>query len=77
MNTESQKETLKTRITRLVARRSRFSDLHPGPDATRAHQSRGDRGSVISPMIDARAQKKVAERLGIETYGDTTEVEVL
>jgi len=28
-------------------------------------------------MIDARAQKKVAERLGIETYGDTTEVEVL
>ncbi|MDS4018978.1 MAG: DUF3782 domain-containing protein [Candidatus Competibacter sp.] len=31
---------------------------------------------LISPMIDARA-RKVAERLGIETYGDSTEVEAL
>jgi hypothetical protein len=31
---------------------------------------------VISPMIDARAQK-VAERLGIETFGDSTEVQTL
>ena len=31
---------------------------------------------VISPMIDARA-RKVAERLGIETYSDSIEVEAL
>ncbi|MBK8536290.1 MAG: DUF3782 domain-containing protein [Candidatus Competibacteraceae bacterium] len=40
------------------------------------HQRKANRLIVISPMIDARAQK-VAERLGIETYGDSTEVEVL
>ncbi len=40
------------------------------------HQRKADRLIVISPMIDARAQK-VAERLGIETYGDSTEVEAL
>ncbi len=42
----------------------------------RRHQRRADRLLVISPMIDARAQK-VAERLGIETYGDSTEVEAI
>jgi hypothetical protein len=31
---------------------------------------------VISPMIDARA-RQVAERLGIETYGDSLEVQAL
>ena len=37
------------------------------------HQRTANRLIVISPMIDARACK-VAERLGIETYGDSTEV---
>jgi hypothetical protein len=40
----------------------------------RRHQRQANRLIVISPMIDARAQK-VAERLGIETYGDSVEVE--
>ena len=40
------------------------------------HQRTANRLIVVSPMIDARAQK-VAERLGIETYGDSTEVEAL
>jgi len=40
----------------------------------RRHGRQADRLLVISPMIDARAQK-IAERLGIETYGDSTEVE--
>jgi hypothetical protein len=40
------------------------------------HGRQADRLLVISPMIDARA-RKVAERLGIETYGDSTEVEAL
>jgi hypothetical protein len=40
----------------------------------RRHGRQADRLLVISPIIDARAQK-VAERLGIETYGDSTEVE--
>ena len=40
------------------------------------HQRQANRLIVISPMIDARA-RKVAERLGIETYGDSTEVEAL
>ena len=39
----------------------------------RRHQRTANRLIVISPMIDARA-RKVAERLGIETYGDSTEV---
>jgi hypothetical protein len=39
----------------------------------RQHQRQAQRLIVISPMIDPRAQK-VAERLGIETYGDSTEV---
>jgi len=47
-------------------RKARFYERH--------HQRRADRLIVISPMIDARA-RKVAERLGIETYGDSTEVE--
>ena len=42
----------------------------------RRHQRTASRLIVISPMIDARA-RKVAERLGIETYGDSTEVEAL
>ena len=40
------------------------------------HQRQANRLIVISPMIDARA-RKVAERLGIETYGDSTELESL
>ena len=40
------------------------------------HQRQANRLIVISPMIDARA-RKVAERLGIEIYGDSTEVEAL
>ena len=40
------------------------------------HQRTANRLIVISPMIDARACK-VAERLGIETYGDSTEVDAL
>ena len=40
------------------------------------HQRTANRLIVISLMIDARA-RKVAERLGIETYGDSTEVEAL
>jgi hypothetical protein len=39
----------------------------------RRHQRPANRLIVISPIIDARA-RKVAERLGIETYGDSTEV---
>jgi len=39
----------------------------------RRHQCQAQRLIVISPMIDARA-RQVAERLGIETYGDSTEV---
>jgi hypothetical protein len=42
----------------------------------RRHERQADRLLVISPMIDARAQK-VAARLGIETYGDSTEVEAI
>ncbi|MEY6431362.1 DUF3782 domain-containing protein [Thioalkalicoccus limnaeus] len=37
------------------------------------HQRQAARLIVISPMIDARA-RKVAERLGIETYYDSTDV---
>ena len=40
------------------------------------HQRQANRLIVISPMIDARA-RKVAERLGIEIYGDSIEVEAL
>jgi hypothetical protein len=39
----------------------------------RCHHRRADRLIVISPMIDARAQE-VAERLGIETYGEPEDV---
>ena len=39
------------------------------------HQRQADRLTVISPMIDARAQP-VAKRLGIETYGDSLDVEI-
>ena len=40
------------------------------------HQHIANRLIVISPMIDARA-RQVAERLGIETYGDSLEVQAL
>jgi len=40
------------------------------------HQRTATRLMVISPMIDARA-RKVAEQLGIETYGDSILVESL
>jgi len=40
------------------------------------HQRQASRLIVISPMIDARA-RPVAERLGIETYGDSIDVETL
>ncbi len=40
------------------------------------HQRTANRLIVISPMIDARA-RQVAERLGIETYGDSLDVEAL
>ena len=42
----------------------------------RRHQRQANRLIVVSPMIDARAQR-VAERLGIETFGDSTEVQAL
>ncbi|CAK0781725.1 conserved hypothetical protein [Gammaproteobacteria bacterium] len=40
------------------------------------HQRVANRLIVVSPMIDARA-RKVAEQLGIETYGDSIEIESL
>ena len=40
------------------------------------HGRKATRRLVISPMIDAKAQK-VAEKLGIETFSDATEVEPL
>ena len=49
-------------------RKARFYERH--------HKRQADRLIVISPMIDARA-RKVAERLGIETYGDSTDVETI
>ncbi len=42
----------------------------------RQHQRKANRLIVISPMIDARA-RQVAQRLGIETYSDSTDVESL
>jgi hypothetical protein len=42
----------------------------------RRHQRQANRLIVISPMIEGRA-RKVAERLGIETYGDSTDVEAI
>ncbi|WP_296806267.1 DUF3782 domain-containing protein [Thiocapsa sp.] len=42
----------------------------------RRHERKANRLIVISPMIDARA-RKVGERLGIEMYGDSTEVEAV
>ena len=47
-----------------------------GPDAFAMEHRQAQRLIVISPMIEARA-RQVAERLGIETYGDSTEVEAL
>jgi hypothetical protein len=42
----------------------------------RRHDRRADRLIVISPMIDPRAAP-VADRLGIETYGDSSDLESL
>ncbi|MFW5724421.1 MAG: PD-(D/E)XK nuclease family protein [Halochromatium sp.] len=49
-------------------RKARFYEKRHGRTASRL--------IVISPMIDARAQK-VAEKLGIETFGDSLDVETL
>ena len=49
-------------------RKARFYEKRHGRKASRL--------LVISPMIDARA-KKIAERLGIETFGDSLDVDVL
>jgi hypothetical protein len=40
------------------------------------HTRKAERLIVISPMIDPRAQK-VAKQLGVETYGDSLDVETL
>jgi hypothetical protein len=40
------------------------------------HARKAERLIVISPMIDPRAQK-VAKQLGVETYGDSLDVETL
>jgi hypothetical protein len=52
----------------IFERKARFYEKRHGRQANRL--------IVISPMIDARA-RKVAERLGIELYGDSLEVETL
>jgi hypothetical protein len=38
------------------------------------HRRKADRMIVVSPMIEPRAEK-VAQKLGVETYGDSSEVE--
>lgn len=52
----------------IFERKARFYEKRHGRTASRL--------IVISPMIDARAQK-VAEKLGIETFGDSLDVETL
>jgi hypothetical protein len=52
----------------IFERKARFYEKRHGRQANRL--------IVISPMIDARA-RKVAEQLGIETYGDSILVETL
>ena len=52
----------------IFERKARFYEKRHGRQANRL--------IVISPMIDARA-RKVAERLGIETFGDSILVEAL
>jgi hypothetical protein len=52
----------------IFERKARFYEKRHGRTASRL--------IVISPMIDDRA-RKAAERLGIETYADSTDVEVL
>ena len=52
----------------IFERKARFYERH--------HKRQANRLIVISPMIDARAQK-VADRLGIETFGDSSEVKTL
>jgi len=52
----------------IFERKARFYERH--------HQRTADRLIVISPMIDSRA-RQVAQRLGIQTYGDSIEVEAL
>jgi hypothetical protein len=52
----------------IFERKARFYEKRHGRSASRL--------IVISPMIDAKA-KRAAERLGIETYGDSLEIESL
>ncbi len=52
----------------IFERKARFYEQRHGRKATRL--------IVISPMIDHRA-KTVAEKLGIDTYGDSLDVEAL
>jgi hypothetical protein len=52
----------------IFERKARFYEKRHGRQANRL--------IVISPMIDARA-RKVAERLGIEMYGDSLDVETM
>ena len=52
----------------IFERKARFYEQRHGRKATRL--------IVISPMIDHRA-KKVADKLGIDTYGDSLDVEAL
>ena len=52
----------------IFERKARFYEQRPGRQVTRL--------IVISPMIDHRA-KKVAKKLGIDTYGDSLDVETL
>ncbi|MFZ0254907.1 MAG: hypothetical protein WAN46_04510, partial [Gammaproteobacteria bacterium] len=52
----------------IFERKARFYEKRHGRQANRL--------IVISPMTDARA-RKVAERLGIDVYGDSVEVEAL
>ncbi len=52
----------------IFERKARFYEQRHGRKATRL--------IVISPMIDHRG-KKVAEKLGIDTYGDSLDVETL
>lgn len=52
----------------IFERKARFYERH--------HALQANRLIVISPMIDARA-RQVAEKLGIETYGDSTDIEAI
>ena len=53
-----------------------YSFEHKARFYERRHGRQANRLIVISPMIDARAGK-VARQLGIETFGDSTDVKSL